>query len=478
MAFIPVAPSLGASSWCGEPVTCGRLPKPTAAVGLPRPAGRRVPSPCRVGMAATPAAAHGSSPPSPSSPTDGRPAPGADGVRAATTLTVAADSRTYPIHFGDGLLGDPASYAPYVGGDKCLVVTNTTVGPLYAERVVAALTALGKTVSVLELPDGEEYKDMQRLNTILDRAMELRLDRKSTLLALGGGVVGDITGFAAAVYVRGVPFVQLPTTLLAVVDSAVGGKTAVNHPLGKNMIGAFYQPRAVLVDATVLATLDDRQLAAGIAEVVKYGLIRDLPLLDWLEANMEAMIARDPAALEHAMLASCANKAAVVAADEREGGVRATLNLGHTFGHAIEAAMGYGTWLHGEAVAAGMVMAVEMSRRLGWLPAHPSDPPGEAGTAAVRRVEALLARAGLPVRPPPSMTLETFMTYMSVDKKVESGVLKLVLLRRVGDAVVTADYNKEVLYDTIMYYQQLFLERPGEYENALVHLEGTEVVNP
>lgn len=431
-------------------------------------------------MAATPAAHADASPspPSPSPPTDGRPAPGADGVRAATTLTVAADSRTYPIHFGDGLLGDPASYAPYVGGDKCLLVTNTTVGPLYADRVVAALAALGKTVSVLELPDGEEYKDMTQLGVILDRAMELRLDRKSTLLALGGGVVGDITGFAAAVYVRGVPFVQLPTTLLAVVDSAVGGKTAVNHPLGKNMIGAFYQPRAVLVDATVLATLDDRQLAAGIAEVVKYGLIRDVPLLEWLEANMEAMVAREPAALEHAMLASCANKAAVVAADEREGGVRATLNLGHTFGHAIEAAMGYGTWLHGEAVAAGMVMAAEMSRRLGWLPPDPADPPGAPGTAAVRRVEALLARAGLPVRPPPSMTLETFMTYMSVDKKVESGVLKLILLRRVGDAVVTADYDTEVLYDTIMHYQQLFLERPGEYENALLHLEGTEVVNP
>jgi len=404
--------------------------------------------------------------------------PGADGVRASTTLTVSAASRTYPIHFGDGLLGDPASYAPYITGDKCLIVTNTTVGPLYAERVVAALTALGKAVSVLALPDGEEYKDMERLNTILDRAMELRLDRKSTLLALGGGVVGDITGFAASVYVRGVPFVQLPTTLLAVVDSAVGGKTAVNHRLGKNMIGAFYQPRAVLVDATVLATLDDRQLAAGIAEVVKYGLIRDLPLLGWLEANMEALTARQPGALEHAMLASCANKAAVVAADETEGGVRATLNLGHTFGHAIEAAMGYGTWLHGEAVAAGMVMATEMSKRLGWLPAAADDPPGEAGAAAVKRVEALLARAGLPVRPPPSMTLETFMTYMSVDKKVESGVLKLVLLEDVGSAVVTAAYDKEVLYDTIMYYQRLFQDKPGEYENALLHLEGTEVVNP
>eukprot|EP00168_Porphyra_purpurea_P007671 TRINITY_DN19623_c0_g1_i1.p2 TRINITY_DN19623_c0_g1~~TRINITY_DN19623_c0_g1_i1.p2 ORF type:complete len:348 (+),score=167.10 TRINITY_DN19623_c0_g1_i1:119-1045(+) len=308
--------------------------------------------------------------------------------------------------------------------------------------------------------------------------MELRLDRKSTLLALGGASIGDITGFAAAVYVRGCRFVQLPTTLLAVVDSAVGGKTAVNHRLGKNMIGAFYQPRAVLVDATALATLDDRQLAAGIAEVVKYGLIRDLPLLGWLEANMEALTARQPAALEHAMLASCANKAAVVAADEREGGVRATLNLGHTFGHAIEAAMGYGTWLHGEAVAAGMVMATEMSKRLGWLPADPADPPGEAGATAVKRVEALLARAGLPVRPPPSMTLETFMTYMSVDKKVESGVLKLVLLEGVGSAVVTSSYDKEVLYDTIMYYQRLFQDKPGEYENALLHLEGTEVVNP
>eukprot|EP00189_Rhodosorus_marinus_P004796 CAMPEP_0113971792 /NCGR_PEP_ID=MMETSP0011_2-20120614/12645_1 /TAXON_ID=101924 /ORGANISM="Rhodosorus marinus" /LENGTH=360 /DNA_ID=CAMNT_0000987751 /DNA_START=148 /DNA_END=1230 /DNA_ORIENTATION=+ /assembly_acc=CAM_ASM_000156 len=301
-------------------------------------------------------------------------------------LEVKAESRTYPIIFGDGLLGDPANFSPYLPGDKVLVVTNETVGPLYLSKLRESLTATGKNIFTIELPDGEQYKSMEWLNAILDKCMEHKLDRKSSLVALGGGVVGDITGFAAACFVRGVPFIQVPTTLLAVVDSSVGGKTAVNHPKGKNMIGAFYQPRAVVVDTAVLSTLDDRQLAAGIAEIVKYGLIRDEPFFRWCEENMDAMVARDPATLLYAMERSCINKAEVVEADEKEGGVRATLNLGHTFGHAIEASMGYGQWLHGEAVAAGMVMACEMSVRLGWL-----------DESVTKRTEKLLARASLPV---------------------------------------------------------------------------------
>jgi len=372
-------------------------------------------------------------------------------------LEVKAESRTYPIIFGDGLLGDPANFSPYLPGDKVLVVTNETVGPLYLSKLRESLTATGKNIFTIELPDGEQYKSMEWLNAILDKCMEHKLDRKSSLVALGGGVVGDITGFAAACFVRGVPFIQVPTTLLAVVDSSVGGKTAVNHPKGKNMIGAFYQPRAVVVDTAVLSTLDDRQLAAGIAEIVKYGLIRDEPFFRWCEENMDAMVARDPATLLYAMERSCINKAEVVEADEKEGGVRATLNLGHTFGHAIEASMGYGQWLHGEAVAAGMVMACEMSVRLGWL-----------DESVTKRTEKLLARASLPIRPPPSMAIEEFMTYMSVDKKVESGVLKLILLKGLGDAVVTADFSKEILYDTIMYYQDLFREKPEEYDNYLI----------
>lgn len=285
--------------------------------------------------------------------------------------------------------------------------------------------------------------------------MEARLDRKSTIIALGGGVVGDITGFAAASFVRGVPFIQVPTTLLAVVDSSVGGKTAVNHPMGKNMIGAFYQPEAVVVDSRVLETLDERQLAAGISEIIKYGIIRDWAFFQWCEGNMERLVARDPEAIRYAMVQSCQHKADIVEEDERECGVRATLNLGHTFGHAIEASMGYGEWLHGEAVAAGMVMACEMSVRLGWL-----------SEEVTRRVESLLTRASLPTRPPPSVTLERFMTFMAVDKKVEAGVLRLILLKGPGKAVVTADFEESVLMDTIMYYHQLYQESPGTYEHA------------
>jgi 3-dehydroquinate synthase len=369
------------------------------------------------------------------------------------TLTVKATSKSYPILFQPHAIGLRSSFEDHIPGDKILVVTNDTIAPLYLDTLCRALAETGKSVFNVILPDGEQHKSIQSLSMIWDACMEHRLDRKSTLVALGGGVIGDITGFAAASFVRGIPFIQVPTTLLAVVDSAVGGKTAINHPRGKNMIGAFYQPNAVIVDRTVLDTLDERQLCSGIAEVVKYGLIRDWAFFEWCEQNMDSMIARDPEALQYAMMKSCEYKADVVAEDEREAGVRAILNLGHTFGHAIEASMGYGNWLHGEAVSAGMVMACEMSVRLGWIEEE-----------ITRRVERVLARASLPIRPPPSVTLEKFMTYMSVDKKVESGVLRLVLLKGKGQAVVTHNFSQEILFDTIMYYHQLFKRDPGHYE--------------
>lgn len=309
------------------------------------------------------------------------------------------------------------------------------------------------------LPDGEEFKSLQYASQIWDACMVNRLDRKSTIIALGGGVIGDITGFAASAFVRGVPFIQVPTTLLAVVDSSVGGKTAVNHPMGKNMIGAFYQPQAVIVDSDVLSTLDDRQLAAGIAEIVKYGIIRDWQFFEWCEENIDRLVARDPDALRYAMVQSCQHKADIVAADEKESGLRATLNLGHTFGHAIEACMGYGAWLHGEAVAAGMVMACEMSVRMGWISSEVRE-----------RVERVLAKASLPIRPPPSVTLENFMTYMSVDKKVEAGVLRLILVKEPGHAVLTADFPESILFDTIMHYHQMYKASPGTYEHAMLGL--------
>lgn len=371
------------------------------------------------------------------------------------TLHVDAASRRYPIVFSEHVLPIPDTFRHYITGDKVLVVSNTTVAPLYLDQVKAALKPLGVSVFEAILPDGEQFKSIESLSYIWDRCMEARLDRKSTIIALGGGVVGDITGFAAATFVRGIPFIQVPTTLLAVVDSSVGGKTAINHPMGKNMIGAFYQPEAVIVDSHVLSTLDDRQLAAGIAEIIKYGIIRDWAFFEWCEENVERLVRREPDALRYAMVQSCKYKADIVGEDEKEKGVRAILNLGHTFGHAIEASMGYGEWLHGEAVAAGMVMACEMSVQLGWITSD-----------IVRRVESVLARASLPIRPPPSVTLERFMTYMSVDKKVEAGVLRLILLEAPGKAVVTSDFPESVLFDTIMHYHQLYKSSPGTYEHA------------
>ena len=352
------------------------------------------------------------------------------------TLKVDLGERSYPIYIGEGLLDQPELLAPHIAGRQVAIVSNETVAPLYLERLSKTLGAY--SVLPVILPDGEAYKNWETLQLIFDGLLTARHDRRTTVVALGGGVIGDMAGFAAACYQRGVDFIQVPTTLLSQVDSSVGGKTGINHPLGKNMVGAFYQPNAVLIDTTSLKTLPQRELSAGLAEVIKYGLICDEPFLGWLEDNMQALRTLEPAALTEAIRRSCAAKAAVVGADERESGVRATLNLGHTFGHAIETHMGYGVWLHGEAVAAGTVMALEMSMRLGWI-----DQP--ARDRAIR----LLQEAGLPVVPPQEMTPAHFMEHMAVDKKVLDGRLRLVLLRRLGEAVITDDYPKEILQATL-----------------------------
>ncbi|SBT09918.1 3-dehydroquinate synthase [Candidatus Propionivibrio aalborgensis] len=341
------------------------------------------------------------------------------------TLTVALGSREYPILVGQGILENGGLLLPFLRSPKIAIVTNTTVAPLYLERFSTPLRNAGIDIAEIILPDGEQHKNWQTLNTIFDVLLERRCERSSTLIGLGGGVIGDMAGFAAACYQRGMPFIQVPTTLLSQVDSSVGGKTAINHPLGKNMIGAFYQPKLVLADTDCLNTLPDRELLAGLAEVIKYGLIRDLPFLVWLEANLERLLEREPRALEYAICRSCANKAEVVVADEHERGERALLNLGHTFGHAIETGMGYGKWLHGEAVAAGTMMAAELSRQLGWIDLDD-----------LKRIENLFERAGLPVFGP-AMGADRYLELMQHDKKVQDGKLRLVLLKQIGQAVVS-----------------------------------------
>ncbi|WP_031345979.1 3-dehydroquinate synthase [Thauera terpenica] len=343
------------------------------------------------------------------------------------TLNVALGERAYPIHIGRGLLERADLILPQLKTKRVAIVTNDVVGPLYLERLRATLEAAGMQVAVVSLPDGEAHKDLPTLNRIFDMLLAERCERSTTLIALGGGVVGDMGGFAAACYQRGMPFIQIPTTLLAQVDSSVGGKTAVNHALGKNMIGAFYQPRLVLADIDTLSTLPVRELSAGLAEVIKYGLIRDLEFLEWLEQNLERLLAREPEALAYAIERSCRNKAEVVAADETEQGERALLNLGHTFGHAIETGLGYGEWLHGEAVAAGTMMAAQLSHQLGWLSA-----------ADVERISALFERAGLPVWGP-RLGVERYLELMAHDKKVEAGKLRLILLRALGQGVIHGD---------------------------------------
>jgi 3-dehydroquinate synthase len=339
-------------------------------------------------------------------------------------VRIALGDRSYDIRIGAGLLGESASWDALPAAAAALVVTNTTVAPLYLASLRAALAPRFRSVFEVVLPDGEEHKDWPTLNRIFDALLAHQCDRKTVLFALGGGVVGDMTGFAAASYMRGVPFVQVPTTLLAQVDSSVGGKTAINHPLGKNMIGAFYQPVRVVCDLDTLATLPARELSAGLAEVIKYGPIADMAFFDWIEANIDALMRREPAALAHAVRRSCELKAEVVGQDERESGLRAILNFGHTFGHAIEAGLGYGQWLHGEAVGCGMVMALQLSRRLGLL-----------DEAFVQRVTSLIARAGLPTVGP-ALGADRYLELMRVDKKAESGQIRFVVIEAPGRAAV------------------------------------------
>jgi 3-dehydroquinate synthase len=349
-------------------------------------------------------------------------------------VSIDLDERSYPILIGNDLLGDSRTYADLPNADSALVVSNTTVEPLYGERLRLALAPHYRNVYCVVLPDGEQHKNWQTLNLIFDALLQNRCDRKTVLFALGGGVVGDMTGFAAASFMRGVPFVQVPTTLLAQVDSSVGGKTAINHPLGKNMIGAFYQPRLVVCDAGAFSTLPQRELSAGLAEVIKYGPIADMAFLDWVDANLPQLLARDPASLAFAVKRSCEIKAQVVGQDEREGGLRAILNFGHTFGHAIENGMGYGHWLHGEAVGCGMVMAAQLSLRLGLVDA-----------AFVQRLTGLIERAGLPVvapQLPPSLNdqalsesnADRYLSLMRVDKKAQAGTIQFIVIDRPGSA--------------------------------------------
>lgn len=349
-------------------------------------------------------------------------------VPSVQAVTIDLGERSYPILLGAGLLNVPATYDALPNAASALIVTNTTVAPLYADALRSALVAKYPQVQMVVLSDGEQHKTWQTLNLIFDTLLGRGCDRKTVLFALGGGVVGDIAGFAAASYMRGVPFVQVPTTLLAQVDSSVGGKTAINHPLGKNMIGAFYQPQLVVCDLATLDTLPAREFSAGLAEVVKYGPIADMDFMAWLEENMDALLARDRAALAYAVRRSCEVKAWVVGQDERESGLRAILNFGHTFGHAIEAGMGYGVWLHGEGVAAGMVMAAELSRRLGLV-----------DDAFVQRLIRLIARAGLPVKGPVIDVVDNagrYLELMRIDKKSEAGEIRFVLTYEPGKAVV------------------------------------------
>ena len=354
------------------------------------------------------------------------------------TLNIDLGQRSYPIHIGSGLLRQQGLLNQYVR-HKALVVTNETIAPLYLD---ATLAALGNTpTSSVILPDGESYKSLATLDAVYAALLSEGFDRGATLIALGGGVIGDMTGFAAASYQRGVDFIQVPTTLLAQVDSSVGGKTAVNHALGKNMIGAFHQPVAVIADMDTLSTLNDRELKAGLAEVIKYGFIIDADFFAWLETNIDALLARDVAATGEAVRRSCEIKAHVVEADEQEHGIRALLNLGHTFGHAIEGALGYGVWLHGEAVSAGIAMALDFSNRLGLIPA-----------ATQQRGIALLERAGLPISPPKEISPERFLTYMSRDKKVSAGQLRFIVLDAIGQSHVTGDFEEAALHATLEHF--------------------------
>jgi len=354
------------------------------------------------------------------------------------TLTVDLGERSYPIYIGSEMLAQAELIGQHIHGQSALIVSNTTVASLYLEPVEQALQANQTRYDVVVLEDGEQFKTMASVETIIDKLLQNRHDRRTSLIALGGGVVGDIAGFAASIYQRGVNFIQIPTTLLSQVNSSVGGKTGINHALGKNMVGAFYQPQCVIADIATLGTLPDRELSAGFAEVIKYGLIHDAEFFAWLEQNIQGLLARDSALLAQAVLVSCQAKARVVELDERETGLRAILNLGHTFGHAIETVMGYGVWLHGEAVAAGMLMAIDLSIREGWIDESVRD-----------RTTALLEQCALPLHPPAEMTVEQYLDVMAIDKKTIGGRINLVVLRALGEAFITADYDPLKLDQTL-----------------------------
>ena len=354
-------------------------------------------------------------------------------------LLVALGERSYPIYIGSGLLNQAELYKQHIKSSQVIVITNTTIAPLYLDQVLNNLHDF--KVESLILPDGEQFKTLDYVTQIFDKLLSCKFSRNSTLIALGGGVIGDMGGFSAACYQRGIAFLQIPTTLLSQVDSSVGGKTGVNHPLGKNMIGAFYQPQCVIADADVLNTLDDRQLSAGLAEVIKYGLIRDLAFFEWLEENIELLLARDKEALAFAIERSCLNKAEIVAEDETETGIRATLNLGHTFGHAIETGSGYGTYLHGEAVAIGTCQAADLSRRKGWLT-----------DADVERIITLFKKANLPVNPPEQLDSDRFIELMAVDKKNIDGKIRLILLTKIGVATLPIGIDSLLLEQTLNCY--------------------------
>jgi len=357
------------------------------------------------------------------------------------TLTVELGNRSYPIYIGSGLLQQAELLRQHITGKQVLVVTNNTIAPLYLQGVLDGLQSLGISglqVDSLVLEDGEQHKHLDTVSLIFDHLLQQRHNRTTTLIALGGGVIGDMTGYAAAAYQRGVNFIQIPTTLLSQVDSSVGGKTGVNHPLGKNMIGAFHQPQCVIIDTQSLQTLPARELSAGLAEVIKYGLIAEPDFFTWLEQNIAQLRQLVPHVISQAIYQSCVCKAAIVAADEREQGQRALLNFGHTFGHAIETEMGYGNWLHGEAVGAGMAMAADLSSRLGWI-----------STQQVQRIQHLLQAAGLPLWGPDTMHADRYLGHMQVDKKVTDGTIRLILLQQLGQAIVTSDFGSNLLQQTL-----------------------------
>ena len=357
------------------------------------------------------------------------------------TLTVELGTRSYPIYVGSGLLQQAQLLGQHITGKQVMVVTNSTTAPLYLQTVMDGLKSLQTSdlqIDTLVLEDGEQHKHLDTVSLIFDHLLEQRHNRTTTLIALGGGVIGDMTGYAAAAYQRGVNFIQIPTTLLSQVDSSVGGKTGVNHPLGKNMIGAFHQPQCVIIDPHTLKTLPSRELSAGLAEVIKYGLIAQPDFFSWLEQNIAGLRVLEPQLISQAIYQSCLSKARIVATDEREQGQRALLNFGHTFGHAIETQIGYGNWLHGEAVGAGMAMAADLSRRLGWIT-----------KPQVQRIQNLLEASGLPIWGPPKMQAQAYLAHMQVDKKVTDGTIRLILLQQLGHAIVTSDFDNHLLQQTL-----------------------------